>query len=98
MKPERIGLMSSKSFDFDFGEVMQEREGVMADSGLSDIAAAFTDSEAWRAECEARHCLNFYDLKERREYLALVEKHRGQAGRKSLEAAILLEWQKRKAA
>jgi hypothetical protein len=77
---------------------LAEREAIMADSGINSLSAAFEDTEKWRAECEARHCLDYYSLEERREYLTLVQKHRGQEGRKYLEDAILKEWQKRKAA
>lgn len=86
--------MSEKVFKNDFVEIMQEREGIMS----STIEDAFNDSEEWRAQCEARHCLDFYDLDERRRYLSLVEIKRGLPGRKLLEENILKEWNRRKAA
>ncbi len=83
---------------FDFTEAMQEREAIQLDSGITDMDAAFKSSEVWRVACEARHCLDWYDLEERRNYLALVEKHRGQQGRAYLEQAIMAEWKRRKVA
>ena len=77
---------------------LAEREGIMADSGIVDIAAAFNDTERWRIETEAKHALDFYNLEERRTFLASVEKWRGEVGRKHMEAAIMVEWNKRKAA
>ena len=35
-------------------------------------------SEAWRAECEARHILSMRDKLARRNYLELVSKRRGE--------------------
>ena len=52
--------------------------------------------EAWRMECEARHVANLGGLMARRDYLELVEKRRGQAARIELEAAVKVEWVKRK--
>lgn len=85
-------------FDAVFEESLAERKAIMADSGIYDEEAARKSSEAWRAECEARHCLDHYSLEERREYLALVAKHRGADGRKQLEDSIMKEWKSRKAA
>ena len=81
---------------FDFAEALAEREAIQADSGITDMDAAFKSSEVWRVLCEARHCLDWYSLQERRDYLALVLKHRGEQGRKYLEEAIMAEWKKRK--
>jgi hypothetical protein len=53
---------------------------------------------AWRAEIEAKHCLDFYSLEERRAFLDAVEKKRGSKARKVLEAAITKEWKARKSA
>ena len=76
---------------------LAEREGIMADSGLSSIKAAFADTERWRIETEAKHALDFYSLEERREFLEHVEKWRGAVGRKCMEKAIRQEWERRKA-
>lgn len=75
---------------------LAEREGIMADSGIVDIAAAFNDTERWRIETEANHALDFYNLEERRAFLASVEKWRGEIGRKCMEKAIKQEWERRK--
>lgn len=75
-----------------------EREGIMADSGIKNISAAFDDSERWELEVKAKHCLDWYSLEERREFLKRVEYWRGEVGRKHMEAAIMVEWNKRKAA
>lgn len=75
---------------------LAEREGIMADSGIVDIAAAFNDTERWRIETEAKHALDFYSLEERRAFLASVEKWRGEIGRKCMEKAIKQEWERRK--
>lgn len=83
---------------FDFVEALQEREAIMADSGITDMEAAFKSSEEWRAITEAKHCLDWYSLQERRNYLELVQKHRGIEGRRYLESHIMQEWNNRKAA
>lgn len=75
---------------------LAEREGIMADSGIVDIAAAFNDTERWRIEIEAKHALDFYSLEERRTFLTSVEKWRGEVGRKCMEKAIRQEWERRK--
>jgi hypothetical protein len=75
---------------------LAEREGIMADSGMS-IDEAFEDTERWRIETEARHALEFYSLEERRKFLDHVEKWRGKVGRKCMEKAIRQEWERRKA-
>jgi len=77
---------------------LAEREGIMAESGITTIEGSFDDTEGWRIATEAAHCLNFYSLEERRRFLAVVEKWRGEVGRKLLEAAIMKEWAARKAA
>ncbi len=53
-------------------------------------------SEAWRLECEARHVLNLGGLWARRAYLELIGTKRGIEARKALEAAVKVEWVKRK--
>lgn len=77
---------------------LAEREGIMDDSGIRDISAAFDDTERWRIKTEAAHCLDYYSLEERRAFLAAVQKWRGEVGRKCLEKAITEEWQRRKSA
>ena len=77
---------------------LAEREGIMADSGLSSIRAAFADTERWNIKTMARHAMDFYNLEERRELLDEVERWRGEVGRKCLEKAIRQEWERRKAA
>lgn len=91
--PVAIGLTVS-----DFVERLKEREAIMADSNIVDIKAAFGDSERWRIRIEAAHCLDWYSLEERRNYLEECERWRGEVGRKCLEKAILEEWNRRKAA
>lgn len=83
---------------FDFTEALNEREAIQEDSGERNITVAFKSTEMWRVMCEARHCLDWYSLEERREYLKQVEKHRGSRGRKYLEDAIMAEWKASKAA
>ena len=53
-------------------------------------------SEAWRMECEARYVANLAGLRLRRDYLELVGSKRGETARSELEAAIKVEWVKRK--
>lgn len=77
---------------------LAEREGIMADSGIHDIAAAFNDTERWRIETEAKHALDWYSLEERRTFLDSVQKWRGEVGRKCMEKAIRQEWERRKSA
>ena len=74
---------------------LAEREGIMAESGES-IKEAFSDTERWRIQTEAKHCLDFYRLEERRAFLDQVEKWRGEVGRKCLEKALRQEWEARK--
>jgi hypothetical protein len=44
--------------------------------------------------CEARSVVRMPDLEARREYLELVEKKRGAAGRRALEVLVQDEWDK----
>lgn len=74
---------------------MAEREGIMIDSGQT-IKDAFTDTERWRIETEAKHALDYYSLEERRAFLGEVERWRGEVGRKCMEKAISQEWAKRR--
>ncbi|MFZ6801945.1 DUF7696 family protein [Undibacterium sp. Di24W] len=55
-----------------------------------------TKSETWRMECEARHVLSLGRLWVRRAYLELVGTKRGVEARKALEAAVKVEWVKRR--
>ena len=48
-----------------------------------------SDSEEWRAECEARYLLNRPTIDERRALLAAIEKRRGKAAREDLEQRAL---------
>lgn len=75
---------------------LAEREGIMADSGMS-IKEAFADTERWRIQTEAAHALDFYSLEERRQFLEHVQQWRGEVGRKCMEKAIRQEWDRRKA-
>ena len=88
--------MSSSGDLFDFTEALNEREAIKHESGIVDVAASFKETEMWRLECEARHCLDWYDKEERQKYLAMVEKHRGKQGVDYLKSAIMVEWKKRK--
>ncbi|MDR3158601.1 MAG: hypothetical protein LBU11_06250 [Zoogloeaceae bacterium] len=53
-----------------------------------------TWSEAHRALCEARSVCRMADIEKRREYLALVEKHRGKEAADQLREAVKKEWEK----
>lgn len=75
---------------------LAEREGIMAESG-ENVANAFDDTERWRINTEAKHCLDYYSLEERRAFLDSIQKWRGEVGRKCMEKAIRLEWEARKA-
>lgn len=55
-----------------------------------------TASEQWRLECEARHVVSMSGKQARRDYLDVVDKRRGTAAKNELEAAVRLEWGKRK--
>jgi hypothetical protein len=59
---------------------LNERESIMAESGVLDIAAAFADTERWRIVTEAKHALDFYSKEERKAFLDQVEKWRGAVG------------------
>ena len=75
---------------------LAEREGIMAESG-ENVRNAFDDTERWRINTEAKHCLDYYNLEERRAFLDSIQKWRGEVGRKCMEKAIRLEWEARKA-
>lgn len=57
-----------------------------------------TDSQEWRAECEAAAVLRKGSKLARHVYLDNVEKHRGKDARKALEARIWDLWQARRRA
>lgn len=77
---------------------LAEREAIMAESGVLNIAAAFADTERWKIKQEASHAVEFYSLAERREFLDEVERWRGKVGRMCMEKAMTQEWNARKAA
>lgn len=89
--------------DLDAAFVESLKEHVSERIALTEIDGEYFDeiqmvkaAMAWRAEIEAKHCLDFYTVDERREYLADVEAKRGSKARKVLEAALMREWQARK--
>lgn len=49
-------------------------------------------SEAWRAECEARHVLAMPNVIARREYLAAIRKKRGDVAGQQLEDLVRAVW------
>lgn len=53
-------------------------------------------SEAWRAECEARHVLAIPGRLARRDYLEGIRKRRGEAGYKYLADLVLAIWENNK--
>ncbi len=64
---------------------------------LRDGTECAKDSEAWRAECEARHVLNLPSKQRRRAYLDMVEQRRGADSPKALERLVVLLWQDERA-
>ena len=62
---------------------------------LLDGRPVLSDSEEWRAEMEALHILNLPTKEIRLNCLDGIEKRRGTAARKELEARILKLWQLR---
>ena len=61
---------------------------------LMDGREVPSDSEEWRAECEARYLLASPSIDERRALLAAIEKRRGKAAREDLEQRALAIWRK----
>lgn len=59
---------------------------------LADGRQVLSDSEEWRAECEARHILNLPTKVARVALLDGIEKKRGPEARKALEGRILELW------
>ena len=62
---------------------------------LHDDREVQSDSEEWRAECEARYLLARHSIDERRALLAAIEKRRGKAAREDLEQRALAIWRKK---
>lgn len=62
---------------------------------LHDGREVPSDSEEWRAECEARYLLNRPSIDERRALLAAIEKRRGKQAREELEQRALAIWRKK---
>lgn len=62
---------------------------------LMDGREVQSDSEEWRAECEARYLLNRPTIDERRALLAAIEKRRGKAAREDLEQRALAIWRQK---
>lgn len=59
---------------------------------LHDGTEVSSYSEAWRHECEARWILKLPSLQERRDWLASLEKRRGQAEVERLKATMQQLW------
>lgn len=59
---------------------------------LIDGTEVDSSSEAWRAECEARHVLNMHGKPARYAYLTRVESKRGKVNRDALEAGVMGLW------
>jgi hypothetical protein len=62
------------------------------DVRLADGTVVDSASEAWRAECEARHVLRLPTKMRRYDYLDRVEGKRGKASREALQAAVMALW------
>ena len=65
---------------------------------LADGRQVPSDSEEWRAECEARFVLNLPSKAVRLEFLDKIEKRRGEPARRSLETQIMDLWRRSLAA
>lgn len=63
---------------------------------LIDGKKVLSDSEGWRAECEARYVLNLPSIDARRALLAAIEKRRGKPAREDLEKRVIAVWQMNK--
>lgn len=64
---------------------------------LIDGTTVPSDSEAWRAECEARHILTMPTIQARRDYLADIQKRRGDAAYAALADLVRAVWEHRRA-
>ncbi len=60
---------------------------------LLDGTIASSACESWRAECEARTVCQMPTPAARREFLSLVEKHRGARAREQLELLARQLWE-----
>lgn len=65
---------------------------------LADGRQVPSDSEEWRAECEARFVLNMPNKPLRLEFLDKIEKRRGEVARRDLEQRIMDLWRRSMAA
>lgn len=63
---------------------------------LYDGQVVSSYSEAWRAECEARHVLRMGAKEERQAYLALVDEKRGTAAAERLRDLVMKIWRARR--
>lgn len=68
----------------------------MPQAALHDGTLVDTSSEEWRHECEARTILNMRGLARRQDFLATVEKRRGEAERLRLQKTMMALWQRRR--
>ena len=59
---------------------------------LIDGSQVSNYSEAWRAECEARHVLTMPDIQARRTYLADVSRRRGEVAGQALANLVRAVW------
>lgn len=73
-------------------ELVNLAPGQPGTATLIDGTQVDSTSEAWRAECEARHVLLMPTKLARLEYLGRVEKRRGAESRAALEAAVMGLW------
>lgn len=59
---------------------------------LIDGRQVDSSSEPWRAECEARHILAMPNVQARRDYLAGIQKRRGQQAYEQLADLVRAVW------
>lgn len=64
---------------------------------LVDGTETCTWSEAWRAECEARHVCDLPTIFDRRSYLVKIQHKRGDQAWLQLRAAVAEVWKSRQA-
>ena len=65
----------------------------MGNVTLIDGAEVDSWSEAWRAECEARHVLSIPSVQARRDYLAGIQKRRGDVAYQRLADLVRSVWE-----
>lgn len=65
-------------------------------AALLDGTLVDTSSEEFRHECEARAVLNMRGLAWRQDFLAKVEKKRGEAERLRLQKTMMTLWKRRR--